>query len=175
MFNFINPLNLEKRFGGDADDLQYDVENALFPPKMPEQQKFLLDNENKNNILISEEEYIKIMNKLPEESLSPYILKQIQINEEKKRLEKIQKDNEIRIKKEEEEKKMFIEKLNEFNECFFSDENWSFNSENIKIKVNNNQNKNNVVKIKSQSSKLLQDLYDFNKRKKNMYWSIKES
>ena len=175
MFNFINPLNLEKRFGGDADDLQYDGENSLFPPKMPEQQKFLLDNENKNNILISEEEYIKIMNTLPEESLSPYILKHIQINEEKKRLEKIQKDNEIRIKKEEEDKKIFVEKLNEFNERFFSDENWSFNSENIKINNNNNKNENNVVKIKSQSSKLLQDLYDFNKRKKNMFWSIKET
>ena len=45
MFNFINPMNLEKRFNGEADNLKYDGENSLFPPRMPQQEKYLLSNE----------------------------------------------------------------------------------------------------------------------------------
>ena len=84
----INPENIEERFGGEATDLIYDVENALFPPRMPSN-NFLLDNENPKDILITEEQYIEKYNanEIPLNSESPFIL-------EKLRKEKIEKDKE---------------------------------------------------------------------------------
>lgn len=84
----INPENIEERFGGKATDLIYDVENALFPPRMPSN-NFLLDNENPKDILITEEQYIEKYNanEIPLNSESPFIL-------EKLRKEKIEKDKE---------------------------------------------------------------------------------
>ena len=84
----INPENIEERFGGKATDLIYDVENALFPPRMPSN-NFLLDNENPKDILITEEQYIEkyYANEIPLNSESPFIL-------EKLRKEKIEKDKE---------------------------------------------------------------------------------
>ena len=84
----INPENIEERFGGKATDLIYDVENALFPPRMPSN-NFLLDNENPKDILITEEQYIEKYNAnvIPLNSESPFIL-------EKLRKEKIEKDKE---------------------------------------------------------------------------------
>ena len=90
MRNFIRRDNFEKRFGGDADNLNYCDDN-LFPPNMPSSRKFLLDNENPEDLLITKEQYKKIMKKLPQESLSPYILKENE-NEEKKEKEKIWKE-----------------------------------------------------------------------------------
>ena len=84
----INPENIEERFGGKATDLIYDVENALFPPRMPSN-NFLLDNENPKDILITEEQYIEKYNanEIPLNSESPFIL-------EKKKKKKIEKDKE---------------------------------------------------------------------------------
>ena len=85
MLKFINGDNLEKRFGGNAENLDYSGNN-LFPPRMPSSQKFLLENENRDQVLISKNEYRKLMNKLPKESLSPFILEEIE-NEKKKEIE----------------------------------------------------------------------------------------
>ena len=49
MRNFIRRDNFEKRFGGDADNLNYCDDN-LFPPNMPSSRKFLLDNENPEDL-----------------------------------------------------------------------------------------------------------------------------
>ena len=58
---------------------------------MPSSRKFLLDNENSEDLLITKEQYKKRMKQLPQESLSPYILKENEI-EEKKEKEKIWKE-----------------------------------------------------------------------------------
>ena len=50
----ISPNNLEKRFGGEAENINYEKGN-LFPPFMPKNKEFLLKNEDKKNILITEE------------------------------------------------------------------------------------------------------------------------
>ena len=171
MFNFINPMNLEKRFNGEADNLKYDGENSLFPPRMPQQEKYLLSNENKNNILISEDEYIKKMNSLPEESISPYVLYHIKLKEEREKEEQIKKENEIKLKKEEEQKRELNQKINEIND-YLNSEDWSFNYENIKLNKNNISNEDEIKKIKNYN--FLNDLFDFNNRKKNMIWKIKE-
>ena len=84
MRNFIRRDNFEKRFGGDADNLNYCDDN-LFPPNMSSSRKFLLDNENPEDLLITKEQYKKIMKELPQESLSPYILKENEIEEKKKK------------------------------------------------------------------------------------------
>ena len=170
MFNFINPMNLEKRFGGDADDLKYDEKHALFPPRMPQTEKYLLSNENKKNILISEDEYIKKMNSLPEESISPYVLYNIKLKEEREKEEQIKKENEIKMKKEEEQQKQLNDKINEIHE-YLKNEDWSFNYENIKI---NKKYDSNVDEIKNLKNNFLNELFDFNNRKKNMNWNIKE-
>jgi uncharacterized protein YqgV (UPF0045/DUF77 family) len=170
MFNFINPMNLEKRFNGEADNLKYDGENYLFPPRMPQQEKYLLSNENKKNILISEDEYIKKMNSLPEESISPYVLYHIKLKEEREKEEQIKKENEIKMKKEEEQQKQLNDKINEIHE-YLKNEDWSFNYENIKI---NKKYDSNVDEIKNLKNNFLNELFDFNNRKKNMNWNIKE-
>ena len=50
---YINEDNLEKRFGGEAIDLDYGEDNSLFPPRMPSD-NFFLENENDKDILITE-------------------------------------------------------------------------------------------------------------------------
>ena len=93
----INPENLEEKFGGTAENCVYDKENSLFPPRMPTN-NFFLENENPNEILITEEEYIERYNsgKLPIRSVSPFII-------EKLRKEKIDKEKEEITRKKREE------------------------------------------------------------------------
>jgi len=83
LFDDFNPDNLEKRFGGRATDLAYCGDNSLFPPRMPTDNIFF-PNENANDILITEEEYIERCKKglIPQQSISPYI--QDKINEKEK-------------------------------------------------------------------------------------------
>ena len=81
---------------------------------------FIKDEENKNNILISEDEYIKRYKngKIPEETVSHYIYKEIKKEEEDKiREEEIKQKEKVeemnRIKKEKEEsiaKNLIIQK-----------------------------------------------------------------
>ena len=136
---------------------------------MPQNEKYLLSNENKKNILISEDEYIKKMNSLPEESISPYVLYNIRLKEEREKEEQIKMENEIKMKKEEEQQKQLNDKINEIHE-YLKNEDWSFNYENIKI----NKKYSNVDEIKNLKNNFLNELFDFNNRKKNMNWNIKE-
>ena len=100
LFKFIRPDNIEEQFGGTAPNMPVDKENGYFPPRMPSQH-FIKDEENKDNILITEEEYIKRYKdgKIPIETVSPYIYHELKQKEE---LEKI-KAQEVEIKKKEEE------------------------------------------------------------------------
>ena len=118
---YINEDNLEKRFGGEAIDLDYGEDNSLFPPRMPSD-NFFLENENPKDILITEEEYIEKFNsgKIPQRSASPYLsdklkIEKIDIKEEKeiKEKEEIKEENEIKEEKEEKEE---IKEENEIKE-----------------------------------------------------------
>ena len=81
LFEEIRKDNIEEYFGGTAPDVKIGEENALFPPRMPSD-KFLLENENPQNILISEEEYItKYKNgEIIDDCASPYILEKLNLN-----------------------------------------------------------------------------------------------
>ena len=56
LFKNIRKDNLEERFGGIAPNMPVDSENGYFPPRMPSPH-FIKDEENKNAILMSEEDY----------------------------------------------------------------------------------------------------------------------
>ena len=92
LFQDINPQNLEERFGGQAQNCVYDEPNCLFPPRMPSQDYFK-PNEDPNEILISEEDYIERYNNgnIPKESVSPFILERIKKQKKKKEKEEIAK------------------------------------------------------------------------------------
>ncbi len=78
MFEIIRRDNIEQKFGGTAPNLPVDEVDGFFPPRMPSEH-FIKDEENVNNILISEEEYIeKYKNgKIPDCSVSPYIYEKL--------------------------------------------------------------------------------------------------
>ena len=71
----INPENIEARFGGKAPDLEYGKGNCIFPPRMPANNNYLLQNENPKDILITEEQYIEKLKagQIPLKSKSPFI------------------------------------------------------------------------------------------------------
>jgi predicted CopG family antitoxin len=74
LFEIIRMDNIEKKFGGTAPDAILGLPNSIFPPRMPSNY-FLKEEENPNQILITEEEYIKLVenNKIREDCISPYI------------------------------------------------------------------------------------------------------
>ena len=88
LFKNIRKDNIEEQFGGTAPNMPVDADNGYFPPRMPSNH-FIKDEENKNDILISEEDYIqKYKNgEIPTETVSPYIY------EELKKKEIIEKEN----------------------------------------------------------------------------------
>ena len=100
LFDDFNPDNLEKRFGGRAADLVYCGENSLFPPRMPTDNIFF-PNENANDILITEEEYIERCKKglIPQQSISPYIQDKLNEKEEPKIIEIKSNKNSDNIKR----------------------------------------------------------------------------
>lgn len=57
IFQHIHPSQVEKKFGGEAEDAQ----DMFFPPVMPSN-KYLLGTENENEILISEQAFHQINN-----------------------------------------------------------------------------------------------------------------
>lgn len=81
LFEEIRKDNIEEYFGGTAPDVHIGEENALFPPRMPSD-KFLLDSDNPQSLLISEEEYIKKYNdgEIPENVVSPYLKDKLNLN-----------------------------------------------------------------------------------------------
>jgi len=82
IFNNIREDNIEKQFGGTAPDLPIDSINQYFPPRMPSS-NFIKDEENKNDILISEKEYIeKYKNgEISDKVVSPYIYNELKKQE----------------------------------------------------------------------------------------------
>jgi hypothetical protein len=164
MWNFIRSDNIEKRFGGEAEDLIYD-DNNLFPPNMPLNRKFLLDNEKRNEILISKDEYIKRLKNLPKKSISPFILEEIENKkkeEEKKQFEeKLQKQAEERLKEEEENEKEILNMINgidwEIKEEFKKNDSFSQINSNFSIIPTNYFEK---------------DLKNFNINKNKCNWDI---
>ena len=81
LFEEIRKDNIEEYFGGTAPDVHIGEENGLFPPRMPSD-KFMLDSDNQQNLLISEEEYIKKYNdgEIPEDVVSPYLKDKLNLN-----------------------------------------------------------------------------------------------
>ena len=146
-YNDINPENLEERFGGKAPNLEYNIENSLFPPKMPTSNNFFLKNENPKDILITEEQYIEKYNagEIPLKSASPYIV-------EKLRLEKIEKEKEEASRKKRED---FQAKINEAKTRAELNlyTTWISSSENF-----------DLSKFKIQSNKFINKLNDFKKK-----------
>lgn len=100
LFTDISPQNMEQRFGGTAPDLEYNKTNSLFPPRMPSD-NFFKDDEDPNNILISEEEYKRRYKDglIISQAVSPYILEDIKREKEemanKLKSEKTKKQKEI--------------------------------------------------------------------------------
>lgn len=97
LFQDINPHNLEERFGGQAPNCVYDEEFCLFPPRMPTN-NFFFKNENPEEILITEDEYIDRYNKgkIPPQSVSPYVMDRIN-------RERLEKEKEELTKRKQEE------------------------------------------------------------------------
>ena len=85
MFEEIRKDNVEISMGGTAPDARIGVENGIFPPRMPSE-NFLLDSQRKEDILISEEEYIKKYKngEIPKNLLSPFILDKLKEEESNK-------------------------------------------------------------------------------------------
>ena len=83
MFEEIRKDNVETNMGGTAPNARIGEENGIFPPRMPTE-KFLLDSQRREDILISEEEYIKKYKngEIPKDFVSPFIL--AKLDEEEK-------------------------------------------------------------------------------------------
>ena len=75
LFNYMNKNQVEKKFGGEAQN----VENNNFPPIFPSNE-YLLPIEKKEDILISERRYIEIVRKNKNITVSPYINEMIERN-----------------------------------------------------------------------------------------------
>ena len=74
LFKTIRRDNVEEQFGGTALNLPQDPENGFFSPRMPSEH-FIKEEENVNDILITEDEYIDkyMKGEIPEGCVSPYI------------------------------------------------------------------------------------------------------
>ena len=147
---YINPDNIEKRFGGEALDLDYGEENSLFPPRMPTD-NFFLENENPKDILITEEEYIEKYKagQIPLRNASPYIL-------EKLKNETIEKDK-SEIKEDKSEIKE--DKLENKED---KSENKEDKSE---IQEDKSENKDDKSEIKEDKSKIKEDKSEIQENK----------
>ena len=84
LFKDIRRDNIEEQFGGTAPNMPQENENGFFPPRMPSEH-FIKEDENINDILITEDEYInKFKNgEIPEEIISPYIYQKLKLEEKK--------------------------------------------------------------------------------------------
>ena len=82
MFEEIRKDNVETNMGGTAPNARIGEENGVFPPRMPTE-KFLLDSQRREDILISEEEYIKKYKngEIPKDFVSPFILAKLEEEE----------------------------------------------------------------------------------------------
>ena len=97
LFESIRRDNIEVQFGGTAPNLPLDSENGFFPPRMPSD-RFIKDEENPKDFLISEEEYINKYKKgeIPEGCVSPYIYEQLKQEEMNKKVEEVEEIKETK-------------------------------------------------------------------------------
>ena len=155
LFKEIREDNIEEAFGGTAPNLPIENENGFFPPRMPSQ-KFIRDEENINDILITEEEYINKYKKgeIPEGCISPYLYDQLVVKEEEKIEKKI--SEEIQEKKSEEinKKKSIVSNRNELKKSntLVDKRINNINEENLNMQ-------NSLLKKKSEEMKMKQILY----------------
>ena len=86
MFEEIRKDNVEMNMGGSAPNARIGEKNGIFPPRMPSDH-FLLDSQRKEDILISENEYIKRYKngEIPKDLASPFILDKLKEEEEEKK------------------------------------------------------------------------------------------
>ena len=101
MFKEIRSDNVEMDMGGTAPNARLGEENGIFPPRMPSD-KFLLDEDRPEDILMSEDEYIKKYKRgeINKDFVSPYILKKlneenISSNDDKVSVKIMEKNNTI--------------------------------------------------------------------------------
>jgi len=93
LFENIRQDNVEEKFGGVAPNIQGGFDNSkspLFPPRMPSND-YILENENKDEILITKEEYLKLIEekKIKEEFISPFLKEEIEKIKHKKEIESL--------------------------------------------------------------------------------------
>lgn len=120
IFTFIHEDQVEKRFGGKAKDVVPGLHNC-FPPIMPSKH-FLKNNENKENILISEADYKKRHLNGHLTVTGEYYLNKWALEEENKK---------IRYEEEKREKEILDKKYNEISQNFEERENKILNNFNI--------------------------------------------
>ena len=75
VLNNINPTQLEQRFGGEAQDVGEDLD---FPFLLPSSE-YQVDDRNEDQI-VTEEEYIKLVNEDKLVTISPYLIQEGKIN-----------------------------------------------------------------------------------------------
>ena len=130
LFEIIRMDNIEEKFGGTASNAILGMPNSLFPPRMPSCY-FLKEDEDPNEILISEEEYIKLVenNKIREDCISPYVKDIIENKKKQYNFElKLKYVNKTEWKYQNEfDGKNKLKKLTKYNHNFTSDLQ-SFNS-----------------------------------------------
>ena len=174
LFKTIRKDNIEEQFGGEAPNMPIDSENGYFPPRMPSTH-FIKDDERKENILISEENYIqKYKNgEIPIEVVSPYIYNKLK---EKEKMDKIKVEEKNKNKKEENNNQKKIEqeiqrKLDEKRKIidlkkieidkikkFVNDYNWNYSDELTNINLNSKYDiKPNIIN----------DINKFSRKKEN--------
>jgi len=174
LFKTIRKDNIEEQFGGEAPNMPIDSENGYFPPRMPSTH-FIKDDERKENILISEENYIqKYKNgEIPIEVVSPYIYNELK---EKEKVDKIKEEEKNKNKKKENNNQKKIEqeiqrKLDEKRKIidlkkieidkikkFVNDYNWNYGDELANINLNSKYDiKPNIIN----------DINKFSRKKEN--------
>jgi hypothetical protein len=111
ILSFINPEQLEKRFGGLAPDL-VPGQNNLFPPVIPSK-NFLTPSQSHENLLMPEDEYKELFKKGLIKNTHQYYLDKWKLEEEKEKekikLELLHKEKQIK-------EKIYIEKSKEIIE-----------------------------------------------------------
>ena len=169
LFKTIRKDNIEEQFGGEAPNMPIDSENGYFPPRMPS------THERKENILISEENYIqKYKNgEIPIEVVSPYIYNKLKEKEkmdkikveEKNKNKKKENDNQKKIEQEiqrklDEKRKIIDLKKIEIDKIkkFVNDYNWNYGDELTNINLNSKYD------IKSN---IINDINKFSRKKEN--------
>ena len=174
LFKTIRKDNIEEQFGGEAPNMPIDSENGYFPPRMPSTH-FIKDDERKENILISEENYIqKYKNgEIPIEVVSPYIYNKLKEKEkmdkikveEKNKNKKKENDNQKKIEQEiqrklDEKRKIIDLKKIEIDKIkkFVNDYNWNYGDELTNINLNSKYDiKPNIIN----------DINKFSRKKEN--------